>query len=182
MFRTYGSGHAPATAHRMGRLAIIAASLTIALAACGSGEDATPVTTTKPTLSKADFISQADALCAAATKKMDAVPLPSGDPTSGTLSDDDLAITATALRSMDKIETAMRADLVALDPPSTFATKWDESMGGLQDRLDAGEQAADAAAAKDQQALATAFKAYDAAGDAGRAPLAGYGFKVCGVG
>lgn len=180
MFRTPGSSQPTRAPRQMAKLAVVAASLAIALVACGSGEDATPVTTTKPALSKADFISQADALCGAATKKMDAVPLPSGDPASGTLSDEDLAITATALRSMDEIETAMRADLVALDPPSSFAAKWDTSMAGLQDRLDAGERAADAAEAKDQAALVSAFKAYDAAGDAGRAPLKGYGFKVCG--
>lgn len=179
MFHTNGFSQVTATSRRVGRLAIVATSLAIALAACSSGEGATPATTTKPALSKADFITRADALCAAASKKMDAVALPSGDPASGTLSDDDLAVTATALRSLDEIETVMRDDLVALDPPGAFAAKWDKSMSGLQDRLAAGEQAADAAEAKDQQALVTAFKAYDAAGDASRAPLSGYGFKVC---
>ena len=156
---------------RLARPAALAAGLILAVGACGGGGS--------PTLSKAEFIQQADAICASATSAVEALPKFDHEPTTRELVpvvQRIVAILEPLLAKLEKLHGAS-ADEAVLDQhllapnrvQNAAARAFLDEMGRA-----GGNQAAE------QRALDTFEpKAEDPNAEANDKALGDYGFGAC---
>ena len=149
----------------------LALATTIAVGACGGGSSH---------LSKKDFVKKADAICATAQQKTDALDTPDFDPSADNLTAAQLTQVADYLDKGVGIQSASNADLKKLDPPAADESKV-KSMFALVDKAD--DQLRDGAAAarandgaKYRESIQTATETFDSASAKAKA----YGLTKCG--
>jgi hypothetical protein len=165
----------------MGRMTIgtvaVAAAAAIA-ASCGGGGGGSGTT-----LSKEDFIAQADAICtkhdAEFTNEIQPT-LPNVDPTAPSTSDEDLKKFEDPLDATHDLRGRQVDELRALTPPEEFQEQWDSVLSFLDASVEALGRAADAVGEADREAMAAAFADGQEGSDEADRIAKDYGFKVCG--
>jgi hypothetical protein len=150
----------------------LALALAVVVAGCG-GKGGGGDRLTKP-----DFIKQADAICAAAHTKEQAVDFPATDPKSA--SDADLKKLADAIDAATKIDRQEIKDLQDLNPPADFEDGFAESLKELGEGLDHAESAAEKARNADKDGVTRELAAVEAKANEANDRAKAYGLKVCG--
>ena len=144
---------------------IVVASAAIGSGCSSSDKDAeAPATTTtaKPSITKAEFIAQADKLCSAAQAKISEMPL---DPNAST------EVIAAALLDQVPIQRQLMEDLRALPLPAGEAT----TLGAIFDQVDTTLDNIESGLKTDPAAVISGPNPFDAANRA----AAEYGFEAC---
>ena len=142
----------------------------LALAACGgSSTSTTSDEAVSDVLSKADFISQGDAICAQLTTDTDAVAPPADDSDFGRYIGEVLALAS---------QTGV--DFAALSAPEDGVEVQAEMLAALDASISSGEGAIDAAAAGDTVTAGDLLTQASTEGSAGDAAAVSYGFTECG--
>ncbi len=141
---------------RRGSRALSAVLLTLAVAVTGCGEESDPETDTQTeseTLSEAEFLEQADAICAEASADLEAEATELGDAPS------DEQILAYSSDVLVPSLQGQHDDIAGLEAPEEIDTDVEAMLDGLQSGIDALEEDPSLILSQD----ATAF---DAANDA----------------
>jgi hypothetical protein len=161
---------------------LMGTGLVLAVAAAGCGNGGTGAGGTggggEERLTKAAFISQADAICATAHTKEQAIDFPSVDPQSAT--DDQMNQLAEALDKAVDVDRQEIDDLRKLNAPADFADGFDESMNELSEGLDHAEKAADAARDGKKEEITKELAAVEAKANEANDRAKAYGLKICG--
>lgn len=148
----------------------------LGVTACGSSSKKT--TTASSGLTQAQFIAQADAICAQGKAKRAALKAPNGDPTTANASN-----VKTFASYLLAASSSLQSDLTkvrALGTPTTGGAVLDEALA-YGERSVAEQRAAGEAAASGN---VPAFRAALVALETLRPPasIRSFGFKVCGTG
>jgi len=150
-----------------------AALLALLAAGCGGGGGGGSA------LSKADFISQGDAICTQAHVDEAKIDFPTVDPT--TASDSDLEKFGDAIEQATEVDRKEVEDLRKLTPPEDFQDDWTEAMDELSEGLDHAEEAAAEANKHDAAGMKRELDATQAKANEANAKAKAYGLKVCGA-
>ena len=153
-------------------LSLTAALAALVVAGCGGGGGGSR-------LSKADFISQADAICQKAHEDENKVSFPNVNPS--TASQDDLKKFGDAIKQATAIDRKEVDDLKALKPPEDFQDNYDEALQELSDGLDHADNAVDEANKGDTAGLTRELNAVQSKATEANKKAAAYGLKVCGA-
>lgn len=114
----------------LGYAAAVGAATSLALAACGGGDDG---------LSREEFVSEADSICAEYDQRVEEIDDPQ--------SLDDVERYADEAKPV--IEDGM-AELRALEPPDELQEQWDDYMASSEESLDYLDELREAAASGDE--------------------------------
>jgi hypothetical protein len=145
----------------------LAAATLPVLAGCGGSGDAAPTTTS---LSRADYLARADAICARVDAKIRAIPAPRSVTQLIGIADKNLAYTEPAVRR-----------LRALTAPADFAPQAREVVDGLAHQIALIRRLREAAASNDVHAIdEIGVEGKQASAKLGTAASAA-GFKDCGI-
>jgi len=147
------------------------------VAGCGGGGGSSS------TVSKEDFIAQADAICtkhdAEFTNEIEST-FPPVDPTSPSTSDEDLEKFEDPLHATQELRSRQVDELRALTPPEDFQEQWDTVLSFLDSSVEALGKAADAVGEADREAIAAAFAEGEEGSEEADSIAKDYGFEVCG--
>src|SRR6478672_4995232 len=124
-------------------------------------------------LSKADFVSQADAICTQAHVDEAKIDFPTVDPT--TASDSDLEKFGDAIEQATEVDRKEVEDLRKLTPPEDFQDNFSEAMVELSEGLDHAEEAAAEANKHDAAGMKRELDATQAKANEANAKAKAYG-------
>jgi hypothetical protein len=152
-------GQTPRMRRPLGLLALSALALSPVLAGCGSDDES---------LSKDDFIEQADALCASFEERGDDIDEPEN-------ADDLEAFFAELGSALDSFHD----DLAELEPPSDGEDVHDDFVALVEETREDVRAAADAAADGDMERVESLMEGLDESTASMNDRLADYGFGAC---
>jgi hypothetical protein len=127
-------------------------------------------------LSQGEFVSQADAICADAVKKQNAIDIPS---ISASPSDADLEKFADALDEGIALTRDEIGKLRDLNPPESAAAEWGKTVDELDASMDDVDKASGAARDGDAAGLAKSLNDASAKGESATRRAKALGLKVC---
>ena len=141
----------------------------LVLAACSGGSDR---------LTKAELITQGDAICTTFTDKAS----PIGQDITAAPSADNLPQYAAAFGQLETVLSDMIDSLKALSPPEADQSTWDAITSGLENELAALHEATTAAEGGDLTAFNAAGTNFAQLDGQSSQLVTTYGFQVCGGG
>ena len=147
----------------------------VAVTACGGGGSGKRLT-------KAELIEHGDAICTGYRKKNVALQrrAPRQAPTDPTASDATVRKSGPILAQLADNLRGARDDLSGLNPPKSVEARWKKLMGQYGEIASNLDDAAEAAAEVDRQALINAYQRALRVNSALQAFEVDYGFQVCG--
>ena len=156
-------------------LVAAAVALGVAAAGCGSGSGS------GDRLTKEEFITQADAICAKYDKRFDEIEFPQANPVSAEASDEDVKAFAEPLSTVSDELRKQINELDNLRPPEDFQERYDDVLSDLDTSAEAAQEASDAARDVDKSAFAAAIAKGQTASEHADGIAKEYGLKVCGA-
>ena len=157
--------------------AILALGLSFAAAGCGGGGGGKRLT-------KSEFIVKADGICGAADKSAPKPPsdIARVDPTSATVTDEQLNKFGDFLDDIVKHFRGELGDLRKIKPPADLQDKWDSALATLDEALNELSDAADAGHNADRQKFKDKVAESDKHSKEGNKLAKELGLTVCGNG
>jgi hypothetical protein len=159
---------------RLGSSVLAAMAIAGALSACGSSSK---------TISKADFIKRADAICASGNQRIRALPQPNLNPSKVTTAQ--LPQLASFLGQFLMVLQSEYDQIVALPSPSSDKSTIDQALASVKQSIGVFAQMRQRAMAGDVAGFKTLFAQENGPGSANNRANAlakQFGLKVCGQG